>query len=71
MILPPPVPPFLTYFPIVVRQPGRASGNLAQDADDYSDPSCNNCHIPPPSPRPLYRPTAGYWPTGAGLSLVN
>ena len=59
MILPPPVPPFLTYFPIVVRQPGRAGGNLAQDADDYSDPSCNNCHIPSlPPPSTLPPPTA-------------
>ena len=57
MILPPPVPPFLTYFPIVGShptqhcQPPLSVGNLAQDADYYSDPSCNNCHIPllPPS----------------------
>ena len=45
----PSVPPFLTYFPIVVPPSPGVGGNLAQDAADYSDPSCNNCHIPPPA----------------------
>ena len=42
---------------------GAAGGNLAQDADDYSDPSCNNCHIPSLPPAAPH----GYWPTGALL----
>ena len=76
MILPPPVPPFITYFPIVVSQPGRARGRLVVTWHRMLTITLTRPVIivtsPPPSPpaRPTYRPTLGYWPTGAGSRLA-